>query len=74
MRPTKTENNQPTSLLKIIEDIDELAYFEKCGPGLEDCSDSRPCSNTEDFKMTHDHLKSEFINKSIRELASECRK
>ncbi len=66
-----TEKTQQTSLLKIIEAIDGLAYFEKCGLGLEDCSDSHPCPIHEDFKVARDHLKTVFTNKTIRELAGE---
>lgn len=66
-----TEKNQQAPLIKIIEAIDGLAYFEKCGLGLEDCSDSHPCPIHEDFKISRDHLKTVFTNKTIRELASE---
>ena len=66
-----TEKNQQAPLIKIIEAIDGLAYFEKCGLGLEDCSDSHPCPIHEDFKKSRDHLKTVFTNKTIRELASE---
>jgi len=66
-----TEKNQQTPLIKIIEAIDGLAYFEKCGLGLEACSDRHPCPIHEDFKIGRDHLKTVFTNKSIRELASE---
>ena len=66
-----TKKNQQAPLIKIIEAIDGLAYFEKCGLGLEDCSDSHPCPIHEDFKISRDHLKTVFTNKTIRELASE---
>ena len=66
-----TKKNQQAPLIKIIEAIDGLAYFEKCGLGLEDCSDSHPCPIHEDFKKSRDHLKTVFTNKTIRELASE---
>ena len=66
-----TEKNLEMPLLDVIEAIDSLDYFEKCGLGLTACSDSSPCPIHEDFKVGRNHIKEIFANKTIRKLATE---
>jgi len=68
-----SEGNLQTPIIKIVEAIDGLSFFESCGLGLAECSDERPCPIHHDFKKMRDHLKDVFMNKSIRELAEEIK-
>lgn len=68
-----TEENLQTPLVKIVEAIDGLAFFETCGLGLANCSDDHPCPIHQDFKIMRDHLKNAFTNKSVQELADEIK-
>ncbi|MCP4460344.1 MAG: Rrf2 family transcriptional regulator [Cytophagales bacterium] len=66
-----TDKDLQAPLINIIGAIDGLGYFENCGLGLEDCSDSHPCPIHNDFKIARNHLKTVFSNKNIQKLAEE---
>lgn len=66
-----TEKNENAPLIRIVESIDGLGFFENCGLGIEECSDQHPCPIHEDFKIIRDHLKKVFTSKTIRDLAGE---
>ena len=68
-----TEENLQTSLINIVGAIDGLSFFETCGLGLAACSDDHPCPIHHDFKISRDHLKNVFANKSVRDLAREIK-
>ena len=66
-----TKKNKQAPLIKIVQAIDGLAFFENCGLGIEECSDDHPCPIHDDFKIVRDHLKKVFTNKTIQDLAAE---
>ena len=68
-----TEKNLQTPLINIIKAIDGLSFFETCGLGLEECSDEHPCPIHQDFKISRNHLRNVFENKSVQELANEIK-
>lgn len=68
-----TEKNLRIPLIKVIETIDGLAYFEGCGLGLSECSDDHPCPIHTDFKKSRNRMKKVFENKTIETLASEIK-
>ncbi len=68
-----TEDNLQIPLIKIVEAIDGLAFFETCGLGLSNCSNNHPCPIHKDFKIARDHLKNVFLNKTVQKLADEIK-
>lgn len=66
-----TAKNSDAPVMNVIEAIDGLSYFEKCGLGLKNCSDNNPCPIHVDFKQVRDRLKTVFSHKSIQTLANE---
>lgn len=68
-----TEKNLQTPLINIVKAIDGLSFFETCGLGLDECSDDHPCPIHQDFKISRDHLKNVFANKTVQELAGEIK-
>ncbi len=68
-----TGKNLDTPLIKIVEAIDGLVFFETCGLGLGDCSNDNPCPIHEEFQTSRDHLKNLFYSKSIGDLAGKIR-
>lgn len=60
-----TEELKSTPILKIVEAIDDLSIFHKCGIGLHECSDDRPCPFHETFKEIRQKLFTSFNTKTI---------
>ena len=55
-------------LIKIIEVIDGLEFFHKCGMGMHECSETHPCPLHDDLKQFRDGLWSLYSSRSIRDL------
>lgn len=68
-----TDKNLQTPVIKVIETIDGLGYFESCGLGLSECSERHPCPMHEDFKKARDHLREVFERKTALDLAEDIR-
>mgnify|MGYP001950989196 CR=1 FL=1 len=66
-----TEASQQTKIIRIIEIIDGLEFFSRCGLGLKQCSDDHPCPLHDDFKVHRDGLQELFSSKSILDLVSK---
>lgn len=58
-------------LLQIIEIVDGLSFFSKCGLGLKECSDTHPCPLHDDFIVFRDGLYHTFSTKTIRDLVKK---
>jgi len=58
-------------LIKVIDVVDGLEFFDSCGLGLKECSDTHPCPLHEDFKIYRDGLWKLFNERSILDLASK---
>lgn len=55
-------------LIKIVEIIDGLDIFERCGIGLKKCSDKTPCPIHFDYKVVKDKIKNLLSEKTLSEL------
>ncbi len=62
------EEAKDIKLIQIIEEIDGLEFFSKCGMGMHDCSEVRPCPLHHDLKLFRDGLWNLYNTKSIRDL------
>ena len=56
------------SLLEIIDANEGLDFFKKCGLGLNDCNDEKPCPIHNDYGKFRDGLYRILEEKKIREL------
>jgi len=60
--------SQEVKLIKVVEVMDGLDVFLKCGLGLNDCSEAHPCPLHDDFKTYRDGMFELFNAKSIADL------
>jgi Rrf2 family protein len=68
-----TEENLDTPLIRIVEQIDGLAFFNDCGLGLSACSDEKPCPLHSEFKIARDHLHKTLTSQTLRSLAKDTK-
>ena len=68
-----TESNLQIPLIKVVEVMDGLSFFETCGLGLEECSEARPCPIHDEFKKAREHLKNTFQTKTIEEMSADIK-
>src|SRR5690554_480018 len=66
-----TEIQKRNSILFIIEAIDGLAVFYRCGMGLDHCSDAQPCPFHDTFKKIREELLSTFKNRIISDFTAD---
>ena len=62
------EECKDVKLIRIIEEIDGLEFFSKCGMGMHECSETHPCPLHDDLKIFRDGLWSLYSSKSIRDM------
>lgn len=58
-------------LLRIIEVVDGLSFFHKCGLGMHECSDTHPCPLHDDFIVFREGLYKIFATKTINDLVKK---
>lgn len=58
-------------LIKIVEIMDGLDIFDRCGMGLKKCSDQNPCPIHAKFKLVKEDMKLLLNTKSVSELADD---
>lgn len=66
--------NRPASeitLIEVIEAIDGLDVFNKCGIGFKQCSDEHPCPIHHDYKNVRNRVQKLFETKTLRELVED---
>lgn len=56
-------------IIRIVESFDGDSLFRKCGLGLKECSDARPCPIHHQYKPYRDKLKKILSEKSISDIA-----
>jgi Rrf2 family transcriptional regulator, iron-sulfur cluster assembly transcription factor len=61
--------NQAISLLEIFKAIDGDTFFAKCGLGIKNCSEKRPCPIHDQYKEIRDHVKKMLGENTIQDLA-----
>lgn len=62
------EECKDVKLIKIIEVMDGLESFHKCGMGMHECSETHPCPLHNDLIVYRDGLWNLYNSKSIRDL------
>lgn len=66
--------NRPASqitLIEVVDAIDGLDVFNKCGIGFKQCSDDHPCPIHHDYKKVRNRIKELFETKTLEELAED---
>lgn len=63
-----SDEAKQVNILRIIDLIDGLSFFEKCGLGLKQCAETHPCPLHNDFKIFRDGLYQLFVKKTIADL------
>lgn len=66
-----SENQKKNSILFIIEAIDGLAVFYRCGMGLDHCSDTQPCPFHNTFKKIREELLFTFKSRIISDFKAD---
>ena len=65
------EASRKIKLIRIIEVIDGLSFFQKCVLGMHECSDSHPCPLHDDFIIFREGLNKIFSTKTIHDLVKK---
>lgn len=63
----------PFYLMDIVQLIDGTGFFFKCGLGLGECSEKKPCSIHHSFKAARALLFKEFSTVTIQKLAVDIK-
>jgi Rrf2 family protein len=66
--------NRPASkitLIEVIDAIDGLDVFNKCGIGFKQCSDKHPCPIHHDYKKVRNRIQKLFETKTLQELVED---
>jgi Rrf2 family iron-sulfur cluster assembly transcriptional regulator len=61
------------SLIEIIDAIDGMDVFTKCGIGFKQCNDDNPCPIHEDYKKVRKQVQLLFENKNLAELVEDSK-
>ncbi len=61
------------SLIEIIDAIDGMGVFTKCGIGFKQCSDDNPCPIHEDYKKVRHQVQFLFENKTLAGLVEDSK-
>ncbi|MCB0283551.1 MAG: Rrf2 family transcriptional regulator [Calditrichaeota bacterium] len=64
------EQQQRNPLLSIVEVIDGLKIFSRCGLGLEKCSSEHPCPLHNDFASYRDGMENALRNYTVEDTIS----
>lgn len=60
---------EPIPVITIVDLIDGQHAFERCGLGLKECSETRPCPIHNEFNAYSRRLKTLLASKTIQDLA-----
>ena len=58
-------------LIKVVDTIDGLEIFNRCGIGLKKCSDKSPCPVHFEFKAVKDKIRQVLTEKTLAELSDD---
>ncbi len=61
-------------LIKVVELIDGLDIFDRCGIGLKKCSDKTPCPIHFEFKVVKEKIRQVLTEKTLSELCEDVGK
>jgi len=66
-----SEQTMHISLLEIIDANEGLDFFKKCGLGLHNCNDKKPCPIHEDYGKFRDGLYKILSEKKIKDIIDD---
>ncbi len=66
-----TRSPSKLKLMKVVEIIDGLDIFDRCGIGLKKCSDKTPCPIHFEYKVVKEKIKSLLNDKTLEELCND---
>lgn len=61
------------TLIKIIDAIDGLSVFNKCGIGFKQCNDKHPCPIHNEYKKVRKEVENLFRSKSLQNLVEDVK-
>lgn len=61
------------SLIEVVDAIDGLDIFTKCGIGFKECDDNRPCPIHDEFKIVRNQVRGLFESKSLADLVEDVK-
>jgi Rrf2 family transcriptional regulator, iron-sulfur cluster assembly transcription factor len=61
------------TLIEIVEAIDGLDIFDRCGIGFRQCDATEPCPIHQDYRVMRDKVKHLFETKTLKILAREAK-
>ncbi len=64
---------EDTRLIEIIDAIDGMGVFTKCGIGFKECDDDNPCPIHDEYKNVRNNVRNLFENKSLLELVEDAK-
>jgi len=62
------------TLLEIVQVIDGLDIFDRCGIGMKICSDKAPCPIHQDYKIVKNKIRSLLEKKTLSELCEDVQR
>lgn len=65
-----SNNCKQTKIIKVIEVIDGVDFFNSCGLGLKECSDEHPCPLHDQLKIYRDGLWALYNAQTIADLVT----
>jgi len=69
-----TPKEKAKNLLDIIESVDGLGYFSRCGLGLEQCEDDTPCPIHAEVVRIREHMMKALNKYTIGKIAQDVKK
>ncbi len=62
------------TLIEVIDAIDGLGVFTKCGIGFKQCNDANPCPIHDEYKKVRSQVEKLFSNKTLHELTEDVKR
>lgn len=60
-------------LIEIIDAIDGLEVFNKCGLGFKQCNDKKPCPIHDEYKKVRKQVENLFRNTSLQDMVEDVK-
>ena len=65
------KSSDDITLIEIIEAIDGLGVFNKCGIGFKQCNDKKPCPIHDEYKKVRTQVENLFRSKNLEDLIQD---
>ncbi|MCC5940985.1 MAG: Rrf2 family transcriptional regulator [Balneolaceae bacterium] len=62
------------TLIEVIDAIDGLGVFNKCGIGFKQCNDANPCPIHDEYKKVRGQVEKLFRTKTLLELTEDVKR